>query len=174
MAKNIDRGLIDFALIRLLMAHAFLEGGDAETALEKLTEARELLLGRSTGDWAATDALTQRVAELEGEVERLKRLINTPETEDWLKGVQIEAAHQIERWGHADRAGKTPPDWFWLLGYLAGKALAAALSGDVGKLRHHIISSGAVLLNWHRYSTGENTAFRPGAPNAQQLAGEAS
>jgi hypothetical protein len=44
-----------------------------------------------------------------------------------------------------------PQDWYWLLGWLAGKAVHAATTGDVEKARHHTISSAAVLLNWHRH-----------------------
>lgn len=51
----------------------------------------------------------------------------------------------------------------WLLGYLAGKALAKP-----EKRLHHIVSSAAVLLNWFRNETGESTAMRPGiAPPVQ-------
>lgn len=89
------------------------------------------------------DALRARIATLEA-------LINTPETTDWLKGVPLEAAHQVERWGADNDAGKTPFDWFWLIGYLAQKAAASAVAGDVEKARHHTISTGAALLNWHR------------------------
>jgi len=102
------------------------------------------------------------------EVARLMKLINSPETENWIEGVKIEAAHQVERWGVADRAGKQSPDWFWLLGYLAGKALAAFIKGDMEKGKHHIISSSAALLNWHRNATGEITSFQPGNGEIQK------
>lgn len=91
--------------------------------------------------------------ELVAEIERLRSLIDTPETEDWLTGVQLESAHQIVRWGPDHDAGKTPLDWFWLIGYLSQKAAMAALSGDVIKAKHHTISTGAALLNWHRRLT---------------------
>lgn len=102
------------------------------------------------------------VAKLKAEIARLKALIDTPEIENWMRGVQLEAAHQQERWGSEHDGGKTHPDWFWLLGYLAGKALAAAIAGNVQKLRHHTISCGAVMLNWHRNASGQITAMRPG------------
>lgn len=107
----------------------------------------------------AVDAERQRLAD---EVQRLRALINTPHTNDWLQAVQLEAAHQIERWGASHDAGKAPQDWFWLIGYLAGKALAAAISGDAEKAKHHTISSGAALLNWFRQMTGDSTVMRPG------------
>ncbi len=92
----------------------------------------------------------------------LRALINTPQTEDWMAAVPLEAAHQILRFGVEHDAGKTDADWFWLLGYLGGKALRAANDGDIPKARHHTISSAAVLLNWNRALTGESTSMRPG------------
>lgn len=57
------------------------------------------------------------------ELFRLHALINAPEILDFIKAVQLEAAHQRARWGSDHDAGKTDADWFWLIGYLAGKAL---------------------------------------------------
>ena len=96
------------------------------------------------------------------ELARLRALINTPQTKDWFASVDVEAAHQIERWSASADAGKSPPDWFWLLGFLAGKAVAAFIQGNRDKGLHHIISSSAALLNWHRHVTGENQRMRPG------------
>jgi hypothetical protein len=74
---------------------------------------------------ARTDVvdLLAHVAELQAENERLKRELNTPEVVDFVKAVQLEAAHQRERWGTDYDTGKSDADWFWLVGYLAGKAL---------------------------------------------------
>lgn len=107
-------------------------------------------------------ALVRRLAEAELEIERLQLLINTPETDDWINGVVREAAHQQGRWPSDHDAGKTPADWFWLLGYLAGKALHAAVDGNIERLKHHTISAAAALLNWHRQVTGKNARMRPG------------
>lgn len=101
-------------------------------------------------------------AELYAEVVRLRTLINTPHTKDWVEATKIEAAHQIERWGVEHDQGKAPLDWYWLLAYLAGKAVAAFMAGDRKKGMHHIISSSAVLLNWHRRETGDDSTFQPG------------
>jgi hypothetical protein len=102
-------------------------------------------------------ALKARVLELEGR-------INTPHTDDWFDAVRLEAAHQQERWGSEHDAGKEPTDWFWLLGWLGGKAVAAAIKGDEEKAKHHTISSGAVLLNWFRQLASEarSPSMRPG------------
>ena len=87
--------------------------------------------------------------EILAEIERLHGLLNTPEIEDWAKGVVLEAAHQVDRWGKEQDTSKYPADWFWLLGYLGGKALASDIAGDREKARHHTISAGAALAHWH-------------------------
>lgn len=109
--------------------------------------------------------LTRVKAELaaaEGRIRDLDGLINTPQVDDFLEAVRTEAAHQCERWGTEHDAGKEPQDWFWLLGYLSGKALASAVKDDRDKALHHTISSAAVLLNWHAHISGTRTEMRPG------------
>lgn len=96
------------------------------------------------------------------EVERLLALINTPQTDNFMTAVPLEAAHQIERWGTDHDEGKAPMDWFWLIGYLAQKAATAELAGDIEKAKHHTISTSAVMLNWFRRLSGEDQTFRPG------------
>lgn len=86
------------------------------------------------------------------QVDRLTALLNTPIIDDFVRGVTVEAAHQVDRWGIAHDAVKSPSDWFWTLGHLSGKALQAALAGDGDKLRHHLITSAALLANWHRHA----------------------
>ena len=109
-------------------------------------------------------ALVQLYAE-RVEVARLNTLINNPHTNDFLEAVRTEAAHQRERWGADHDAGKDNSDWFWLLGYLGGKALQSAnLAGHVQheKSLHHIITTAAACLNWHAARTGASTVMRPG------------
>ncbi|EZP57459.1 hypothetical protein [Sphingomonas sp. RIT328] len=89
-------------------------------------------------------------------------LVNTPETADFMAGVPLEATHQRDRWSSDHDAGKTPFDWFWLIGYLAQKAAAAAVAGDVDKARHHTISTAAALANWHAALSDADTTMRPG------------
>jgi hypothetical protein len=110
----------------------------------------------------ATTALKQWTEELRIKYEALQALLNTPETEDFDKGVVLEAAHQVQRWSAAEDEGKQPEDWLWLLGYLAGKALAAVKAGDDEKARHHCISAAAVLRNWHSHIATGHSAMRPG------------
>lgn len=98
---------------------------------------------------------------LREEVERLRALVNSPELYDFAKGVTLEAAHQRERWGVDHDAGKEPQDWFWLVGYLGGKALRAHLDGNSEKALHHTISTAAALCNWHGAIIGTHN-MRPG------------
>ncbi len=88
--------------------------------------------------------------------------LNTPELEDFAKGAVNEAVHQVERWGTDHDAGKTPTDWFWLIGYLAGKAAASHFAGDVDKALHHCITTAAAMANWHRAIKGTDNRMRPG------------
>jgi hypothetical protein len=87
---------------------------------------------------------------MRSEVARLQLLINTPELEDFLQGVKVEQAHQVERWGDAHDRSKSAENWYWLVGYLAGKALRSSTSGDREKALHHTISSAAALFQWHK------------------------
>ena len=105
--------------------------------------------------------VTEQVSVLKEEVARLTALINTPEIIDFVKAVQIEAVHQRERWGTEQDEGKTAADWFWLLGYLAGKALHSDKVGDQKKLLHHIITTAAACANWHAQIIGK-CDMRPG------------
>lgn len=108
---------------------------------------------------------THGLADAQGEVARLQELINSPETEDFDKGVPLECAHQVERWGEAHDRNKSAENWYWLVGYLAGKSLRACIVGDRAKALHHTISAGAALRNWHkaikRDSTGAGVGQDP-------------
>jgi hypothetical protein len=101
------------------------------------------------------DAARLRVAELEA-------LINNPHTADFLEAVRLEAAHQRERWGTEHDDGKTDADWFWLVGYLAGKAIHKP-----EKQLHHIITTAAACLNWHMART-VGTNMRPGTSQSDR------
>jgi hypothetical protein len=90
--------------------------------------------------------------------------INIPETENFMLGFAAEAAHQRARWPSAHDEGKSPFDWFWLIGYLAQKAAGAAVAGDLDKAKHHTISTAAALFNWHLALTGADNSMQPGAP----------
>jgi hypothetical protein len=120
--------------------------------------------GRIAELMVETDALA-------AENQRLRDLLNTPEVDDFDNAIPLEAAHQVERWGVQGDAGKAPMDWFWLVGYLAGKALAAHLAGNIEKAKHHCISTAAVLRNWHAHIRRGETLMRPGI-SAEARTGE--
>lgn len=74
--------------------------------------------------------------------------INNPQTAVFLTAVKFEAAHQRRRFGGSHDRNKSAENWFWLVGYLAGKALRAAIWGDKLKAKHHCVSSAAALAQW--------------------------
>lgn len=101
--------------------------------------------------------------------------INTPEIQDFILAVEREAKHQRLRWGVEHDGGKTDADWFWLIGYLAGKALhnpgpfvpdgvdlELLPAYKVEKQLHRIVTIAAAALNWHSAKLGTYTAMRPG------------
>lgn len=111
------------------------------------------------------------------EIVKLRKQLNTPEVLDFAKAVQLEAAHQRQRWGSAHDGGKTDADWFWLIGYLAGKALHNPYRHTTGdeiviappeyrdvmwkKQLHRIVTVAAAAANWHMAVLGK-TDMRPG------------
>lgn len=101
----------------------------------------ELLAANSEQGAALYDARTQ--------LKQLDELVNSPEIEDFLKGVRLEAAHQRLRWGDSHDRSKSAENWYWLVGYLASKACRANIEGDRTKALHHTISTAAALLHWH-------------------------
>jgi hypothetical protein len=82
-------------------------------------------------------------------VEEYKKSLDVPELEDFAKGTIVEAQHQRQRWGDEHDTSKEPEEWFWLVGYLAGKGLHAQRAGNMEKFKHHLITGAAVLANWH-------------------------
>lgn len=99
------------------------------------------------------------------ERDRLHDLINNPQTAEFLSAVQAEAAHQVEKWGEAHDRGKSAENWFWLVGYLAGKCLRCCITGDKHKALHHTISSAAALANWHKAIKRDETGTGIGLDN---------
>lgn len=113
-------------------------------------------VGHTTIDASELEALRR-------DAERYREL-NTPEIADFLAAVEREALHQRDRWAAEHDAGKTDADWFWLIGYLAGKAI-----NKPDKILHHIITTAAACLNWHAAKLGASNVMRPGI--AQEKAG---
>lgn len=119
-------------------------------------------------------ALIDRLRKAEAEASRLNTLINTPELQDFARGVVLESVHQRERWGTESDDGKTAADWFWLIGYLAQKAMMHQLAGETDKAMHHTITTAAALANWHTAIIGACNRMRPGiaAPDSAESEGE--
>ncbi|MFD2298363.1 hypothetical protein QRO11_12220 [Paracidovorax citrulli] len=137
------------------------DGSDAEMCFGALEELLAWLIAQG---WGA--AAPAQEAELRAEVDRLNAIINTPQADDFLRAVSTEAEHQRQRWPSEHDEGKTPADWFWLVGYLAGKALHAHAAGNAEKAEHHIITTAAALANWHLAVFGK-TNMRPGIDAAR-------
>lgn len=95
-----------------------------------------------------TQAQYDELQAAKAERDRLSALVNSPQTTNFLEAVAAEKAHQIERYGTSNDRSKSAEHWFWLVGYLAGKALRAAITGDREKALHHCVSSAAALGNW--------------------------
>lgn len=112
--------------------------------------------------FADYQAEVERRRKAEADLAALTAQINAPVVDDWFAGVRNEAVHQQQRWGAEHDAGKSPLDWFWLIGYLAQKAAFSAIAGDHDKAKHHTISTGAALLNWWRQIDGLKGGMRPG------------
>jgi len=127
---------------------------DGDSALIDRVRAH-LAATNSPAQQAQAEAVPQDVLR---DAERY-RAINTPEISDFLASVHNEALHQRERWGSDHDEGKTDADWFWLLGYLGGKAMHAATDE---KRLHHIITTAAACLNWHAARVGAWASMRPG------------
>lgn len=109
----------------------------------------------------------QQISGISAEIERLTAERDKPEVADFMRGVPLEAEHQRARWGADHDAGKTPFDWFWLVGYLAQKAASAAVEGNTEKAMHHTISTAAALANWHLALSGSDTRMRPGIDSTE-------
>ena len=130
------------------------------------------------------DLLTAEAAE----GRRLTALVNTPELLDFMKAVPLEAVHQVERFGSEHDGEKEPEDWFWLIGYLAGRALehhkeaerleglmigstffASHIAHHREKAVHHCITTAAACANWHLAVVGK-VSMRPGVDPATIVA----
>jgi hypothetical protein len=121
-----------------------------------------------TKEWCMNMAQHELTADA-AEAARLKALINAPELENFLRAVHIEAVHQVERWGTAHDRAKRPADWFWLVGYLGGKALHSAVRGNRDKALHHCVSTAAALYNWHCSIKGVDVRMCPGRSDLAEL-----
>lgn len=77
----------------------------------------------------------------------LHHATNTPEINDFIKGVGIEARHQQERWG--DQSHEPFGHFMLVANKLMGKMAIDIFDDDRQKLKHHIIALAAVMKNLH-------------------------
>jgi len=134
-----------------------------------LIEALEATRLDVEGFQCEQDENAQTTLRISEENQRLRTMINTPELENFLRAVHIEAIHQVERWGTAHDRAKRPADWFWLVGYLGGKALHAAVSNERDKALHRCVSTAAALYNWHCAIKGVDVRMCPGRSDLAQM-----
>jgi hypothetical protein len=136
-----------------------------------------------------TEDLVRLVDDAEA-AHHLHALVNTPELVDFPRAIHLEAVHQLDKFGSADRHGKKPVDWHWLVAHLAGRSLEHHKEAErlelvvnglhradtllMGTLRdqiahhrqkavHHTITAAAALNHWHASIVGRPTAMRPGS-----------
>jgi hypothetical protein len=133
--------------------------------------------------------MTNERNQLKAQLEELQALINSPLTDQFLRATKNELVHQVQRWGTVHDRAKRPQDWFFLVGYLGGKALhhhmelMRLLSGESAvfhetdyrlveyhreKAKHHTISTAAALGNWFAHIALGETAMAPGASDLVQ------
>ena len=93
------------------------------------------------------------------EMERMQSLFASRVFWNFVDGLEREAAEEMGRSRSAPDQEWQKEDWFWLIGWVVGKALQAHIRGDCEKALHHTVSSAAVLINWQAafIARGEGT-----------------
>lgn len=160
------------------------EAADAlEAAQIRIAEFERILDGLSQdkidGGWTAR-GISAYAKQLETRLAELNAIIHTPESDDFLKGISIEAEYQRQL--HGVDTTEARFDWgqyFWVTGYLLNKALAACKSGEGNgeKAKHHLTTAAALICNWHNALTGKpaaNVHSNNGRSVADLIAGESS
>lgn len=92
--------------------------------------------------------LKEQVETLTARVKELEALINNPIINDFIKGVQTEQAHQMERWGTQEEYD--PSHFMLVCNKLLGKMAVDIFDEDLDKFKHHIIALAAVQAQLHR------------------------
>lgn len=110
-----------------------------------MNQRRAIALQARCDEWNAAHPVGAEVTLLHDNGKRLQT-----RTRYFARGVRLEAMHQRERWGDAHDRSKSAENWYWVVGYLAGKALRASIQGDREKALHHTISAAACLAHWHQ------------------------
>lgn len=111
---------------------------------------------RTTNGHGGVDALSREYFIAGAEYEH-DALVNNPEIEDFVKGVQLEAAHQLERWGIENEEANPPHHFVLVMAKLLGKLSTDIFDRDHEKFKHHCIAIAAEMHNIHRQVDKEGT-----------------
>jgi hypothetical protein len=171
LTRQRDAALFNNDLERSARERAQSEVSRLSGEVERLTEAcREKDEGNVALAFRLKEAWRER-DEARGAADRMREKaeaydrINSPELYDFVSAVTNEALHQREKWGIDADGGKSDADWFWLIGYLAGKALHNPEKSDMPPTDarlHRIITVAAAAANWHAATLGTYARMRPG------------
>lgn len=152
---------------------------DSEKLAMAYREQRDRCEAQLVAERAVLAMANEKISRLEAQLADekmehglLKELLSRPEIDDFWEGIVLEAAHQRQRWGDAHDRSKSAENWYWLVGYLAGKALRAAIEGAADTAKHHTISAAAALFQWHKaitrdqsgHGVGTDEDLKAGAP----------
>jgi len=91
---------------------------------------------------------------LREELEGLKKILGSPEINEFWEGVRREAAYQRDHWGEKHDLEKSDADFYWTLGWLAGKAVNDPHDEEdtrtpLERKLHRIMTAAALASNWH-------------------------
>lgn len=117
---------------------------------------------------ARAKATAGQVATLDAEITRLRAIVDSPDPFGFWEASVAEAQFQRMKWEHDGDEGKAEADWFWFIGYLAGKALHNP-DGDLVKKLHRITTIAVAAANWHAAISGDQ-GMRPGIAEPPPMA----
>jgi hypothetical protein len=149
-------GRWDYSAAKAFRLAEALEAVEAEVA--RLREALDASLARRL-------YVEEQARQAEAEVAQLREALEAsriehPETGDFLRGALTEAAYQRQR--RPDDAEKSDADWFWVAGFILGKAVHAG--PDDPHALHHLEAAAGLLANWHHHKAAALAASREDQP----------
>lgn len=98
-------------------------------------------------------------SELRARIAELEALINSPELDDFIGGLQLESAHQTERWGKESEENSPPHHYVLVANKLLGKLSVSIFDRDTDKFKHHCITLAAAMYNAHRQIKQQGTVI---------------
>lgn len=124
-----------------------------ELLAAKKTDLWEILRKLQDEQITTLDAyrlLDEKDRDHKNEIDKLNRLLNTPELDNFDEGVKLESGHQIQRWGEIEESKKPPHHFIMVVTKLLGKLTVSVWDHDSDKFKHHCITLAAVMRNCHR------------------------